>query len=70
MSDGVQKSFEEKLERIDEIVKRLESGRVDLDEAVKLFQEGKTLAAECEQLLKRSQEQIDAAMREDGSAAG
>jgi exodeoxyribonuclease VII small subunit len=70
MSDGAQKSFEEKLERIDEIVKRLEGGRVDLDEAVRLFKEGKALASECEQLLKSSQEQIDAAMREDGSAAG
>ena len=64
MSNGVQKSFEEKLERIDEIVKKLETGRVDLDEAIALFKEGKTLARECETMLKAAQEQVDTAMNE------
>ncbi len=63
-------SFDAKLARLEAIVKQLESGDPSLDDAVKLFKEGKTLAAECEQLLKSSQDQIDAAMREDGSAAG
>lgn len=64
MSNGAQKSFEEKLERIDEIVKKLETGRVDLDEAIALFKEGKTLARECETMLKAAQEQVDTAMNE------
>ncbi|HET9029464.1 MAG TPA: exodeoxyribonuclease VII small subunit [Candidatus Aquilonibacter sp.] len=64
MSNGVEKSFEAKLERIDEIVKKLESGRVELDEAIALFKEGKTLARECEAMLKSAQEQVDRAMNE------
>jgi exodeoxyribonuclease VII small subunit len=64
MSEGVNKSFEEKLERIDEIVKKLETGRVDLDEAIELFKEGKTLARECETMLRGAQEQVDKAMNE------
>jgi exodeoxyribonuclease VII small subunit len=60
-SDGPQ-TFEEKLERIDAIVRELESGNVKLDRAIELFKEGKVLAAQCEALLKSSQEQIDAAM--------
>jgi exodeoxyribonuclease VII small subunit len=55
-------AFDAKLARLEAIVKQLESGDPSLDDAVKLFKEGKTLAAECEALLKSSQEQIDAAM--------
>lgn len=55
-------AFDAKLARLEAIVKQLESGDPSLDDAVKLFKEGKTLAAECETLLKSSQEQIDAAM--------
>jgi exodeoxyribonuclease VII small subunit len=64
MSDAVPKSFEEKLERIDAIVKELETGRTDLDRAIVLFKEGKLLVRECEALLKNAQEQIDGAMAE------
>ncbi len=67
MSNGApNKSFEEKLERIDEIVKKLETGRVDLDEAIALFKEGKELARECESMLKSAQEQVDRAMSDGG----
>jgi exodeoxyribonuclease VII small subunit len=61
MSNEKPAGFEEKLERIDAIVRELESG-VKLDRAIELFKEGKTLAAECEAELKSSQAIIDAAM--------
>ena len=67
MNNDPPKTFEEKLDRIDAIVRELESGRVELDRAIGLFKEGKTLAAECEALLKASQEQIDAAVGPSGS---
>jgi exodeoxyribonuclease VII small subunit len=62
-------AFDAKLARLEAIVKQLESGDPSLDDAVKLFKEGKTLAAECEALLKSSQEQIDAAMGTSTSSA-
>ena len=65
MSDGSPKTFEEKLDRIDAIVKELEGSRTDLDRAIALFKEGKTLTRECEALLKSAQEQIDRASRVD-----
>jgi exodeoxyribonuclease VII small subunit len=69
MADAPQITFEAKLARIDEIVKQLETGSVDLQRATELFKEGKTLARECDALLKTAQEQIDrAAGREDPSA--
>jgi exodeoxyribonuclease VII small subunit len=64
MSNGVPKSFEEKLERIDAIVKELESGSPELDRAIELFKEGKILTRECEQLLRGAQEQVERAMND------
>jgi exodeoxyribonuclease VII small subunit len=60
-------SFEAKLDRIDAIVKELESGETKLDRAIALFKEGKTLARACEALLKSAQVQIDEAMAEPQS---
>jgi exodeoxyribonuclease VII small subunit len=68
MSDRLPKTFEQKLARIDEIVKELEGGTVELRRATELFKEGKTLARECEALLKSAQMQIDEAMSEPHSA--
>jgi exodeoxyribonuclease VII small subunit len=68
MTDGVPKSFEEKLARIDAIVKELEGGHVELDRAIELFKEGKVLARECETMLRSAQEQVDKAMSEAPSA--
>ncbi len=59
MSNGLPQNFEAKLARIDAIVKELESGNVELQRATELFAEGKTLARECEDLLRVAQEQID-----------
>ena len=39
--------FEKKLKRLEEIVEKLEGGECGLDEASKLFEEGKTLANDC-----------------------
>ena len=64
MSNGVPKSFEQKLERIDAIVRELEGGKVELDRAIELFKEGKVLARECEVILRGAQDQVDQAMKD------
>lgn len=64
MSDALPQNFEQKLARIDAIVKELEGGTVELQRATQLFKEGKLLARECEALLKNAQQQIDEAMAE------
>lgn len=62
MADQAPGAFEQKVARLEAIVKELENGNVELDRAVALFKEGKTLAQECEKLLKGAQAQIDRAM--------
>ncbi|MGA8100276.1 MAG: exodeoxyribonuclease VII small subunit [Candidatus Cybelea sp.] len=70
MSARLPQTFEQKLARIDEIVKELEGGTVELQRATELFKEGKVLARECEALLKSAQTQIDEAMTGPEPAAG
>jgi exodeoxyribonuclease VII small subunit len=70
MDDSNPKSFEAKLNRIDEIVKLLQSGQPSLEESIVLFKEGKRLSRECEAFLKSAQEQIDEAMAEPRSGSG
>jgi exodeoxyribonuclease VII small subunit len=67
MDDSNPKSFEAKLNRIDEIVKLLQSGQPSLEDSIVLFKEGKKLSRECEGFLKSAQEQIDEAMAEPQS---
>lgn len=62
MSERQPESFEQKIGRLDAIVKELEGGSIELDRAVALFKEGKVIAKECEALLKGAQDQIDRAM--------
>lgn len=64
MSDGLPQNFEEKLARIDAIVKDLDGGTVELKRATELFREGKTLVRECETILRNAQNEIDEAMTE------
>jgi len=61
MSDS-SADFEAKLDRIDAIVKELENPQTKLDRAIELFKEGKSLARECDALLKSAQAKIDDAM--------
>ncbi|MDT8337547.1 MAG: exodeoxyribonuclease VII small subunit [Candidatus Izemoplasmatales bacterium] len=51
-------SFEENLEKLELLVKKLESGENNLDEAVKLYQEGIALAKICHEELKNAEEVI------------
>ena len=53
--------FERALARLEEIVARLESEDVSLDDSVELYREGRKLSARCETLLKSAQESIAAA---------
>lgn len=52
------KSFEENLNRLEEIVQQLEDGSAPLEESMKLFREGTVLAASCGKLLDEAELEI------------
>ncbi|MFC3676217.1 exodeoxyribonuclease VII small subunit [Ferrovibrio xuzhouensis] len=52
-------SFEAALKALDEIVSKLESGRVDLEESIALYGRGALLRRHCEAKLKAAEEKIE-----------
>lgn len=53
------KTFEENMQRLEQIVRAMERGDVALDESLKLFQEGTQLVRSCEKLLDDAQLQVN-----------
>lgn len=51
-------SFEESMQRLDEIVRRLERGDVSLEESLSLFEEGSALIAQCSKLLDSAEQKV------------
>lgn len=51
-------SFEDSLQKLEAIVKRLEEEEIPLESSLKLFAEGQTLARACEEQLKAAENQI------------
>ena len=61
-------TFEEKMRRLEEIVRAMERGDVALEESLKLFQEGTELVRSCGKLLDEAELQIKKVMTDaDGS---
>ena len=62
------KSFEENMQRLEQIVRAMERGDVPLEESLKLFQEGTELVRSCGTLLDEAQLQVKKIMvSADGS---
>lgn len=53
-----QKSFEENMQRLEQIVRAMERGDVPLDESLKLFQEGTKLVEICTKRLDEAELQV------------
>ena len=52
------KTFEENLQRLEQIVRAMEQGDVPLDKSLKLFQEGTSLVESCGKLLDEAELQV------------
>jgi exodeoxyribonuclease VII small subunit len=52
------KSFEDKLKRLEQISEMLESGEVQLEESISLFEEGIKLSKECLTILENAELKI------------
>jgi len=63
-------TFEQALARLDEVVARLESGDVGLEEAVRLFEQGQALLAVCRERLARAQQRIEELTAQGAPADG
>ena len=51
-------SFEEALGELEEIVRRIESGEVDLDSAIQAYERGAALKKHCDTKLREAEEKV------------
>lgn len=56
--------FEAALERLEEIVKKMEDGEMSLDESLKLFEEGVKLSRLCDQKLQAAERRIEILLKD------
>jgi exodeoxyribonuclease VII small subunit len=59
-------SFEEAMDKLEQIVQQLESGDVPLEQAIELFQEGMKLSQMCGQKLEVVERKIEMLVEENG----
>ncbi|HXP78176.1 MAG TPA: exodeoxyribonuclease VII small subunit [Stellaceae bacterium] len=68
-ADIVKLSFEEALQELEQIVKRLEGGTGKLDDAIQSYERGTLLKRHCEAKLREAQARVDKiVIAPDGSA--
>ena len=50
--------FEKRLKRLEDIVEKMESGELSLDDSLKLFEEGVKLSRDCQSQLTAAEEKV------------
>jgi exodeoxyribonuclease VII small subunit len=58
-SDVGKLPFERAIEELETIVKRLEEGRVPLEESVAIYERGEALKRRCEDLLRQAEARVE-----------
>ena len=60
-------NFEKSLNELEEIVKKLESGNISLDEMLKYFEIGTKLVADCNKILDETETKLNILMKKNGN---
>ena len=61
-----EKRFEDAMKELEEIVKRLESGDLSLEESLKIFEEGIALSRYCFKKLEEAEKKISILINDEG----
>jgi exodeoxyribonuclease VII small subunit len=58
-TDVKELSFEKAIEELESIVKRLEEGKVPLEESVAIYERGEALKRRCDELLRQAEARVE-----------
>lgn len=61
-----EKSFEQNIENLENIVTELEKGNLNLDESMKKFEEGMKISRDCTKILEEAEKKITILLEKDG----
>jgi len=59
-----EKKFEEAMERLEQVVEDLESGKLPLEESLKIFEEGMNLVNFCSKKLEEAEQKVTILIKE------
>jgi len=59
MATTKQPTFQESMERLEEVVRLLEEGSRPLEESISLYEEGQILVKRCEEILKNARLKVE-----------
>jgi exodeoxyribonuclease VII small subunit len=63
--------FERAIDELESIVKRLEEGKVPLEESVAIYERGESLKRRCEELLRQAEARVEKiTLNADGKPSG
>jgi exodeoxyribonuclease VII small subunit len=62
--------FEKAIEELESIVKRLEEGKVPLEESVAIYERGEVLKRRCEDLLRQAEARVEKITLDAGGKPG
>ena len=58
--------FEQSLEKLEELVERMEEGDLSLEDSLKTFEEGIKLTRQCQQALVKAEQKVKLLIEENG----
>ena len=61
-----EKTFEELMDKLEEITNKLEKEQLSLDDSVKLFEEGMNISKECNSKLEEAEKRITILIEDNG----
>jgi exodeoxyribonuclease VII small subunit len=67
MSSKKEEKFEDALERLQGLVRELESGDCPLEDSIKKFEDGMALARKCQDRLSQAEQKIEILLKADKS---
>lgn len=53
------KTFEDKIQMLEEIINKLQRGEASLDECIKLYEKGTVLSADCMKMLEKAEQKVN-----------
>lgn len=63
-------SFEAAMAELEDVVRKLESGQVALEESIALYERGAALKAHCDKKLRAAEEKVELIRSREGVAVG
>jgi len=62
--------FDEALQQLEEIIRKLEAGNLPLEESIELYKEGMTLSTDCHQKLQKIEAEVVKLVDASGNISG